>query len=93
MKNKKKLDNSNSTGGKNKSTQLVERKHIEGTPFTAVKIENQPYFLTLGKYRLQYAANTLDELLDLIDSEKWNIIIDICQIITEFNIKNLQNNE
>lgn len=73
MTKKKTLDNSTSIGGKNKSTQLVEREHIEGTPFTAVK-QNDRWFLTLGKYKVSDEFMELYELKKWMEMDKWTLL-------------------
>lgn len=85
MKNKQTLSSLNS-GKKNK--ELIERIEIEKTPFTAVKTENG-WWLTMGKYRLvENNFESLDETKKFIDSNMWELIPIITNIIVEFNINN-----
>jgi hypothetical protein len=78
----KQKNNNSASDGK-----LIQRVPIEGTPFIAVKYDEEPAFLTWGKFRLPYTANSLEEMIKIIDQEKWNIITLIAGIIAEETYK------
>lgn len=75
--NAKKTDNSNS-----KSNQLIEHQPIKGTPFTAIKYENE-WYLTMGKYRLTTGRKTLREVLKESKDASWERIMQIIQILID----------
>lgn len=76
--NAKKTNNSNS---------LIERVEIDGTPFTAIRNEEE-WFLTMGKYRLTQAMKTLEEVKNDATNTDWFRIMQIIGImIEEYNEK------
>lgn len=66
---------------------LVERKPIEGTPFTIIKqiMDNDKpvYFLVMGDHRLTEPTQTEEQTLDKILTEHWKIITTVVAIIVE----------
>lgn len=81
-KKQQELHNSNLIGGKNKNTQLVEREHVDGTPFTAVK-QNEKWFLTLGKYKVSSDFQELEELKKWMETDRWELLTTFCSIIAQ----------
>lgn len=75
LKNQKVTDNSN---------YLVERKEIEGTPFTAVKLSDENWILTCGKYRLSEEPHkSLEETKKFLDGNFWKILLMIVSIFAK----------
>ena len=56
-----------------KSVQEMEREDIPGTPFQAIKKDGL-WFMTWGQYLLTKPSETKEELLELLESDTWNII-------------------
>lgn len=79
------LNTTNETPGNNSN--LVERKPIEGTPFTIIKqtMDNDKplYFLVMGDHRLTEPTRTEEETLEKIITEHWKIITTVVAIIVE----------
>lgn len=71
-----------------KPTQLVERKEIEGTPFTAVKMENEQWCLTLGRYILTPGLKNYNDVVKQTKSLNWELLLKVMNIVSEFNQKN-----
>jgi len=65
-----------------KSDSLIERKQIEGTPFTMIKQENR-YFLVMGDHRLTEPNPSEEETLNLLEKEYWRLLITIIAIVIE----------
>lgn len=62
------------------SVKLVDRKQIENTPFEAVKWDEEPYFLALGSYRLPVRGETIEQLQENLEAQKWEVITSIIGI-------------
>lgn len=74
---------------KEKSKQLVERINLEGTPFTAVKLEND-FFLTIGKYRISTKSfQKVEELTEWIELNKWEVMATFASIVAEETTKEI----
>lgn len=73
------------------SKQLVEQTKIEGTPFTAIRIDEK-YFLTLGKYRLTNQLTSLEECKLEAQDASWDRIMQVIQIMIEENNKKTTTN-
>lgn len=67
---------SNVENNPNKNSTLIEQEKIEGTPFMAIKQNNQ-WFLTLGNYRLTEGTDTLEETEDKLKTEMWELIMKV----------------
>ena len=78
-------NNSDST-----SNELIQRKPIDHTPFEAVKFENEDWFIGLGSYRLPVTGKSYNEVVNNLETEKWNIIPLILSITLEI-LKSQQN--
>lgn len=69
----------------NDSSELVEKKEIPETPFTAVRLGDK-WFLTMGKYRLTSGLHgSYEEIFDEAMNTSWNRILQIMQIMIEEN--------
>lgn len=72
---------------KQKSSTLIERKEIPGTPFTMIKQANEgeqyQYFIVMGDYRLTEPVYKEEEALEKLVTEHWRIIASIIAITTE----------
>ena len=64
--------------------QLVQQIPIEGTPFTAVKLEDY-WFLTMGKYRLTEKLKSLEECKEEAKDASWYRIMQIINIMIKEN--------
>lgn len=76
------------TPGKNTSqNNLIERKQIEGTPFTMIKqvMDNDKtkYFLVMGDHRLTEPTYNEEETLQKLLTEQWLITTNVIAIITD----------
>lgn len=79
------LNNVGENHNSNSSEELIERKNIEGTPFTIVKTEGK-CFLTMGKYQLTGYMEE-EEIAIYIMENEWNIITTIAGIIAEHVVR------
>lgn len=60
---------------------LIEREEVPGTPFTLININNEGWFLTMGKYRLIDKGKTKAELLEAIQHKNWELITSVITIV------------
>ena len=82
-------NNSNS----NSNEEIIKRVEIPNTPFVAVRLQNEPFFLTLGKYRISgYEADTIEQMQLLMENNKWELITTISGIIAEHTFNTLKEN-
>lgn len=93
MENVAQINNSPSNGENQENTQTIKREPIPHTPFVAVKVENDPYFLTWGKYRLPYGADTIPQLKKIVDAHKWEITAILAGIVAEETVKAIINDQ
>lgn len=63
------------------TTELVKRQDIDGTPFTAICVEDQ-WFLALGKYRLTPPLDSFEECVDQ-STQTWERTMQVIQIMIE----------
>lgn len=78
----KKTDKSNS-----KSKEMVEQQPIDGTPFTAVRVD-EDWFLTMGKYRLTEKLKTIAECVEEAKDASWWRIMQIMNIMIKEHEEN-----
>lgn len=69
------------------SNNLIEQKQVDGTPFTAVRV-NEDWFLTLGKYRLTDKLKTLGECIEEAKDASWWRIMQIMNIMIQEHEEN-----
>lgn len=62
--------------------QLLEKVEIEGTPFTAIKLDAK-WFLTMGKYRISELYDTLQEVQQDAQDASWMRIMTIMNIMIQ----------
>lgn len=62
------------------SRELIEKKQIPETPFTAIRIEDK-WFLTLGKYRLTNPVENYDLIEAEANNTSWERILQIMKIV------------
>lgn len=67
----------------NESGDLIQRIPIEGTPFTAIKLEHTKWFLAIGKNRITEPNYEYEELLRMIDNKNWELIVNTVLVIVE----------
>lgn len=65
-----------------KSSSLTEREKIENTPFWVTRTE-EGWFLVMGEYRLTEPNDSKLITIDKLITNKWEIIMRMCAIITE----------
>jgi len=68
-------------GNNLKSTSLIEREDIEGTPFQMVKQDGN-YFLTFGHYRLTTPTASKEFQRQLLEKKDWDLIATFIYAIT-----------
>lgn len=74
---------------KERSSELINREPIMGTPFTLINYDNQGWFLTMGKYQLSKAEEyTKDELLKMVKEKDWKLIITTIGLIVTYELNN-----
>lgn len=67
-----------------KNTELVHREKILNTPFECIGNEEQGYCISFGKYKLTHVKPTVDEAIDDLEKDHWNITLNLLAIFTEF---------
>lgn len=71
-------EKNNSKSGK----ELVIRREIEGTPFTAVKDATRKiWFATIGKYRVSEGYKKFEELEQEVNTKPWDILIGLINVL------------
>lgn len=80
--------NADSDPNSTPSSELIERVEVVGTPFHVIGNEEKGYFLSIGKYRLTENRKTKDDALAEMNSNMWNIMMNLCIIIYEGMGKN-----
>lgn len=78
------------TDKQNSSYELIERKEVENTPFTATKEENTGWFLAIGRYKLTKEYESLEELLkeEKVKETNWNLLLTVIELINLHTEKN-----
>nr|QJB20206.1 MAG: hypothetical protein [Microvirus sp.] len=68
------------------ATELVHKTEIKGTPFTAVRLNgSSKMFLSVGFQKLtEDIFNNIDEVMQYLDDNKWEIIMLLCLITTKY---------
>ncbi|AXH73731.1 MAG: hypothetical protein [Microviridae sp.] len=66
---------------------LLGRKPIANTPFEVVGEEKQGYFLALGKFRLTEPMKTEQDIEDYLNSNMYNVMLTVIQLITPYVVK------
>lgn len=61
---------------------LFEQIKVEGTPFTAVRYDNE-WFLALGKYRLTQKLKSKEAVEEEADKFHWDRIMQVIQIMID----------
>lgn len=67
------LTSTEDTNNSNSSNEIIKREQIDGSPFAAIKQDGK-WFLTWGEYVLSEKFETLQELKESLEREKWNTI-------------------
>lgn len=68
---------------KEKSSELVQREKVEGTPFDLINVEDKGWFLALGKYRMTEPGLDREVLRKIVADKDWMLILDTIAILTE----------
>lgn len=74
MKEEKQRSNVEEETNSNLSSELIHREPIEHTPFWIVGNEELGYKLVMSKYQLTETYDTIEEVKQLLVTQKWNII-------------------
>lgn len=64
------------------SEEIIQRETVEGTPFQVINLNNEGWFLALGKYRMTEPQENKQELIDRVKNKDWNVILDTIAILT-----------
>lgn len=67
----------------NNGSHLITYHKIENTPFTQVIENGVGHYAVLGNYKITPAFDTMDEMIEYIEQNKWNIVMSIAIIINE----------
>lgn len=70
----------------NSSSELIERKDIEGTPFTMIN-QGNGWMLTMGMYKLTKEGHTEKELQALVKKPTWDLQMGVMSAVAETMIK------
>lgn len=62
------------------SKELIEKRQIPETPFTAIRIEDK-WFLTLGKYRLTNPVDSYEAIEADAQNTSWDRLLQIMKIV------------
>lgn len=81
--NAEKLEQSKQNSSDEK--QLFQQIKIEDTPFTAVKMGEEQWFLTMGKYRLSENLKSLEECIENSKDASWWRIMAVVNIMIKEN--------
>lgn len=73
-----------------KNTELIEKREIENTPFTAVRV-NDKWFLGCANFRLTEPMNSYEEVLESTKLS-WHLVTQLISIMIEHQPKNYLNN-
>jgi hypothetical protein len=75
--------NVSETDKKNSSSELIKRNRIANTPFVAIKTDEGGWFLTMGKYRVSEEYETEEEVIKLVKTKDWELLMNIMTVVTE----------
>lgn len=82
------VNDMNSKNCSSENHELVEIHHIDNTPFTVIKT-NENWYVTMGKYRLTQAMETREEAEENAQRMDWDRLIQVMTIVT-FNTNKLE---
>lgn len=79
-------------GHSSNSSELVQKKAIDGTPFDMVRIMHDEtdkvrHFVAMGRYRITPDFETQEEALKHLETESWNIVLKMLAILIPGEIK------
>lgn len=66
--------------------ELIEQHELENTPFKAIGNKERGYFLALGANRLSKEFKNPDELKEALETNRWNIIINLIVQISNLTL-------
>lgn len=73
--------------------ELLHKERIDNTPFYIIGNNEQGYFITYGKYRITERKNTIVEIREELEKDRWTIITVLIavliQITDEIKEKNI----
>lgn len=76
----------------NPYSKIVEKEHVEGTPFDIVNVQEKGWFLAMGQHRLTEPITNKNALLQSIDNLPWDILMNMVMIAAEYVIMSHENN-
>lgn len=77
------LTNADESQDKPKSSELLQREEVTGTPFTIVGNEEKGYFLAMGKWKLSGHLPSKTAVIAYLDAEHWTITMNCIIVVTE----------
>ncbi len=87
MELEEKLNGQTSIKKTHKEECLIERKEIEGTPFTMIRqeiVENKPeWFIVMGNHRLTEPTTSEETQLEKLVNDYWKIVVNVIAIVIE----------
>ncbi|AXH74824.1 MAG: hypothetical protein [Microviridae sp.] len=70
----------------NYSEELLKVKHIEGTPFTVVRADNNKWFIAMGQARLTDYLESEEECVNKINLHDWELLISFIARIQDIGL-------
>lgn len=78
------------TNNKQSNTQLVDKEHIDGTPFDIVGDEELGYFVAIGNYRITQTHDK-EDCRTMIRVMEWELILGLIGACIETAIPRIEN--
>lgn len=76
-------------GEESNADKIIERKRIEGTPFTIISAEGKGYRTVMGKWQITEKFETEKELLKWMEENYYTVILTMIIVVND-DIKNKQ---
>lgn len=57
--------------------QIINKEHVEGTGFDIIHYDQHGYWLVIGHYRVSETKKTKEELIKLIETKDWDLLIGV----------------
>lgn len=80
------LDGNAKETDKQSSSELIERKGINGTPFEAVR-HDKKWFIGFGKYKISREMQTEQDCIEECKNPQWNTFLNVIQAMIDMNEK------
>lgn len=82
--------NAKETHKENYGNKIIERIPVENTPFTALYVQEQGWFLALGIHRVTELCETKEQAVDMLRIKMWDIVGALALILIDFKEKQKQ---